>query len=454
MLNIVYIHTHDTGRCIGPYGYPVDTPNLQNLAEHSVVFRNAHSAAPTCSPSRAALLTGTYPHENGMLGLAHRGFVLRDYRMHIVSHLKAAGYTTALCGVQHVAPRKNMIGYDRILDNRDEYYDGGIDNLSDYDLQNARHAAEYIEKRAARGPRTDGEAADEPFFLSFGMLNTHRPFPSAPDTQSGRDSRADWVRSPHPLLDTPEQREDTAAFHRAVETVDQCTGIVMQALERTGLDRDTLVLFTTDHGPAFPDMKATLKDSGTGVALMLRLPGFNPQVIDAMVSQLDVYPTICEVIGTTPPHTLRGSSLLPLTRGEKGELRSHLFTETSFHAAYEPARAVRTGRYKLIRRYSPAAHRLAVNVDDSPGKDFLARHGYFSTEIGNEELYDLALDPTESCNRSSTPEYQEVKAELEAQLRCWMESTGDPLLKGWIQAPPEALLNKPDAFSPESGEFE
>ncbi len=447
MMNIVYIHTHDTGRWIEPYGYPVTSPNLQSLAEHSVLFRNAHSVAPTCSPSRAGLLTGTYPHENGMLGLAHRGFALQDYRMHLVSHLAKAGYTTALCGVQHVAPRKDMIGYDYILDKSDEYYDRGIENLAEYDLQNARYASEFIEERARRGG-ADRKAGAEPFFLSFGMLNTHRPCPAP---QKGV---SDWVRPPHPLPDTPEQREDTAAFHRSIETVDQCVGLLIEALQRTGLDQDTLVLFTTDHGPAFPDMKATLKDSGTGVALMLRAPGYGPQVIDAAVSQLDVYPTICELTGTQPPHTLRGTSLLPLIRGETQELHSHLFSETSFHAAYEPARAVRTGRYKLIRRYSPEAHRLAVNVDDSPGKDFFYRHGYFSEEIEVEELYDLALDPEESCNCSSDPEYQEVKTELEAQLRCWMESTGDPLLKGWIQAPPGALLNTPETYSPESGEFE
>ena len=451
MLNIVYIHTHDTGRCIGPYGYPVDTPNLQNLAEHSMVFRNAHSVAPTCSPSRAGLLTGTYPHENGMLGLAHRGFVLRDYRMHLVSHLKAAGYTTALCGVQHVAPRKEMIGYDRILDNSDEYYESEIKNTADYDLQNARYAAEYIEERAHCAASTDYSSKKEtagPFFLSFGMLNTHRPFPAA--AKGG----GDWVCPPLPLADTPEHREDTAGFHRAIETVDQCVGLVIEALQRTGLEQDTLVLFTTDHGPAFPNMKATLKDRGTGVALMLQLPGYDPQVIDAAVSQLDLYPTICELTGMQPSHSLRGTSLLPLIRGEKRELHSHLFTETSFHAAYEPARSVRTGRYKLIRRYSPSGQRLAVNVDDSVEKSFLYRHGYFSEEIESEELYDLALDPVECRNLSSDPGYGEVKSELQAQLRCWMESTGDPLLNGWIQAPPGALLNIPETYSPESGEFE
>lgn len=458
-MNFVYIHTHDTGRCIGPYGYPVNTPNLHKLAAHSSVFRNAHSTAPTCSPSRAGLLTGTYPHENGMLGLAHRGFALHDYRKHIVSHLKQAGYTTALCGVQHVAPRKELIGYDRVLDDSAEYFDRGIENMADYDLRNARLAAEFIEQgEAETGAQSTARGKTAPFFLSFGMLNTHRPFPSA------SDGRADWVCPPLPLTDTAEHRQDSAGFQIAIETVDRCVGLVLDALERTGHDRDTLVLFTSDHGPAFPEMKATLRDSGTGVALMLRLPQqmaegkafkcSGPQIIDAMVSQLDIYPTICELTGTRPPHTLRGSSLLPLIRGERQELHSHLFTETSFHAAYEPVRAVRTGRYKLIRRYSPRTRRVPVNVDDSVGKDFLHEHGYFSEELAEEELYDLALDPNECRNRSKDTGYQEVKSELLTQLRCWMESTKDPLLTGWIPVPQEALLNRPDAYSPESGEFE
>src|SRR5947207_3061874 len=80
--NILYLHSHDTGRYIQPYGYAVPTPNLQKLASEGFLFRRAFDAAPTCSPSRAALLTGHCPHENGMLGLAHRGFSLNDYNQH------------------------------------------------------------------------------------------------------------------------------------------------------------------------------------------------------------------------------------------------------------------------------------------------------------------------------------------------------------------------------------
>src|SRR5205823_10091337 len=99
--NIVYIHSHDSGRYLQPYGHAVPTPNLQRLATEGVLFRQAFSVAPTCSPSRASLLTGQCPHRNGMLGLAHRGFALNDYRKHIIHTLKRAGYRSVLVGLQH-----------------------------------------------------------------------------------------------------------------------------------------------------------------------------------------------------------------------------------------------------------------------------------------------------------------------------------------------------------------
>src|ERR1051326_1007530 len=98
--NILYIHSHDTGRYLQPYGHSVPAPNLQRLAEGGVLFRKAVNAAPTCSPSRASLLTGMCPHSNGMLGLAHRGFALNDYRQHLAHTLRPAGYQSVLIGLQ------------------------------------------------------------------------------------------------------------------------------------------------------------------------------------------------------------------------------------------------------------------------------------------------------------------------------------------------------------------
>src|SRR5450432_4840415 len=112
--NILYIHSHDTGRYLEPYGHAVPAPNLQRLAEGGVLFRKAFNAAPTCSPSRASLLTGMCPHSNGMFGLAHRGFVLNDYKQHVLHTLRPAGYYSALFGIQHVAKDQNIIGYDKV----------------------------------------------------------------------------------------------------------------------------------------------------------------------------------------------------------------------------------------------------------------------------------------------------------------------------------------------------
>ena len=113
--NVLYLHSHDTGRYVQPYGHAIPTPNIQWLADQGVMFRNAFCAAPSCSGSRAALLTGEYCHTNGMMGLAHRGFSLYDYDHQLVRTLSAAGYHTELIGEQHISADPNMLGYDICL---------------------------------------------------------------------------------------------------------------------------------------------------------------------------------------------------------------------------------------------------------------------------------------------------------------------------------------------------
>src|SRR6476659_8143743 len=112
--NIIYIHSHDTGRYVQPYGYQVPTPNIQHLADQGVLFREAFCAMPTCSGSRACLLTGESGVANGMLGLAHRGWSLTDYRHHLVHTLREAGYHSTLIGEQHISIDPDAIGYDEV----------------------------------------------------------------------------------------------------------------------------------------------------------------------------------------------------------------------------------------------------------------------------------------------------------------------------------------------------
>src|SRR6478735_2562787 len=113
--NILYIRSHDTGRCVQPYGFQVPTPNIQMLADQGVLFRQAFATTPTCSGSRASLLTGLHCHNNGMLGLAHRGWSLNDYGQHWVHALRRGGYRSTLIGEQHISVDPGVIGYDEIV---------------------------------------------------------------------------------------------------------------------------------------------------------------------------------------------------------------------------------------------------------------------------------------------------------------------------------------------------
>ena len=119
-MNIILINTHDTGRYISPYGYPAKTHNFQKLSNIGYTYRNAFTVAPTCSPSRSALMTGLYPHQNGMFGLAHRGSKLNDYNLHLSNFLKSKNFETALFGIQHEISYENIakLGYKHIEINK------------------------------------------------------------------------------------------------------------------------------------------------------------------------------------------------------------------------------------------------------------------------------------------------------------------------------------------------
>ena len=413
--NIIYIHSHDTGRCTAPYGYDVQTPNLQQFANEGVLFRHAFCAAPTCSPSRAALLTGQWAHCSGMLGLAHRGFRLHDVSQHLAHVLQNAGYHTVLAGLQHLAPagEKSQLGYADCSG----------------DVKTAEIIAANFLQNAPR----------EPFFLDVGFFETHRVQDgfSQPDQTPGDGSGdARFVRSPTLLPDTPVIRQDIADYAVSAARLDQKIGVVLDALQAAGLADTTLVICTTDHGIAFPKSKCSLTDHGIGVLLLMRGPhGFDGgKVIDAMVSQIDLFPTVCELAGIDRPAHLQGVSLMPLVRGETNTVRSELFAEVTFHAAFEPKRAVRTERYKYIRAFSPQQTITLPNCDNSPSKTALLECGWAEGRVPTEALYDLLLDPMETINLAGDPKHEPTRQQLRSRLDTWMEETSDPLLFGPLLA--------------------
>lgn len=435
-MNIIYIHTHDSGRYIQPYGYQIPTPNLMRLAEEGTLFRNAYCAGPTCSPSRAALLTGMVPHSCGMIGLAHRNFKLNDYSQHLVQFLNQHKYETVLCGVQHEAQKEEMIGYNKILHKEEKV----IDNSIPKDIINANLVAQYLCERKQK-----------PFFLSFGMINTHREYPSI-----SPDINPNYVMPPFPMYDNQKTREDMAAYMTSASIADSCVGIVLSALKENNLEGETFVIFTTDHGIAFPKMKCNLYDTGIGVSLIIKYPGnkLSGHTVDSLVSQIDIFPTICDLINLEKPSWLQGTSILPILKNEKDKVREEIFSEVTYHAAYEPMRCIRTERYKYICFYDDHTDPVPVNIDDSLSKEIYIQSGYLNHNREREMLFDLYLDPVERVNLINDPQYTEIYKEMSQRLNLWMEKSKDPLLYGKVKKPDGAIIHNRKCISNKINEYE
>lgn len=439
--NIIYLHSHDTGRYIQPYGHAINTPNLQALAEQGVLFRNAFCAGPTCSPSRAALLTGMWPHCNGMTGLLNRGSVLADDSTHLVHTLKDAGYLTVLAGFQHVARDRSQTGYEIDL----ETLDGGPE--ADHDAAVVRRAEAFL-----------SEAHEQPFFLDCGFFATHRTGKSGErdgwhNTDESPLGDARYCLPPAPLPDTPEVREDFADFKVAATRLDDYFGRLIQLLNESDAAANTVIICTTDHGIAYPHMKCNLLDHGLGVMLIIRGPQSGEpfvggKVVDAMVSHLDIFPTICEAASIPAPDWLQGQSLVPLVNGNVDSIHDSIFGEVNYHCSYEPMRAVRTERYKYIKRFEPHPHPVLPNCDDSPSKAALVDLGWRERTQVEECLFDLMFDPNEACNLAGDPRCGSVLSEMRARLAEWMKDTDDPILNGKVEAQPGYRIAPVDAYSP------
>jgi N-sulfoglucosamine sulfohydrolase len=424
--NILYLHSHDTGRYIQPYGHQIPTPNIQRLADQGMLFRQAFCAAPTCSGSRACLLTGQWAHSNGMIGLAHRGFELHDYSHHLVHTLRDAGYWSALVGEQHLSEDPGTLGYDHVVD---------IDTT-------------HVESVAPAAVSVLGALPDQPFFLSVGFFETHREFFQP---TSVRDTL--YSLPPANLPDTVATRRDMASYKASARSLDQGVGAVLNALDEHDIADQTLVILTTDHGLAFPGAKATLSDRGIGVLLIMRGPGgfHGGRVSNALISQIDLFPTICELAGAERPPWLQGRSMLPLMRREVDEINDEVFAELTYHAAYEPQRAIRTQRWKYIRRFGDRELPVLANVDDGPSKDLLIEAGWADRPLPREELHDLLFDPQEAHDLARDETYAPVLEEMRERLDAWMRDTHDPLLDGEVPAPEGAILNNPDQRSAAEG---
>jgi arylsulfatase A-like enzyme len=409
----VLITVHDLGTRLRCYGFDsVPSPNLDQLAADGVRFERNFATATFCSPSRGSIITGKYPHVNGLMGLTNLGWNWDPSNTTLAMALGDAGYDTFLLGYQHEAA-------DERID------DLGFQHVADRSIKRSQDVAPLVERFFAER----GRSSERPFYARVGFFEVHRPFDSYAPEDPECVSLPDYV--PH----TQGAREDFAQYDGAIRHMDEAVGRILRALDQAGLQDNTLVAFTTDHGSPMVRAKGTSYDPGVNTTLLVRWPdGFRGgQVIDNLVSNVDLFPTVLEAAGAAVPDDIQGRSFLPLLQGRAYEPRDCVFSQKGT-VEYDVRRTIRTERYRYIRNYVPGPDLVLPDCEPSlTRRDMGNEHLVPRPEV---ELYDLVSDPRERVNLAGRPEFAEVEKELAQRLLDIQRETDDPILRGPIPRPP------------------
>ena len=423
--NILLIVSEDNGPELGCYGAPVKTPNIDKLAASGTLFENAYVPQAGCSQSRAALLTGLYPHQNGQIGLATWNYEMYSEKTpNIVNTLKDGGYHTGIIGKLHIKPKSAF---------RFDYKEISKSNFQRNNPELYRTKASEFFKSSKR-----------PFYLQVNYPDAHRPFIPQVNGIPERPLKASDVAAlPYIGIDHPEIRQQTADYYNCIMRLDHYIGELINALKKSGKFDNTVIIYIGDHGADLPRGKRTCYEGGIRVPMIISWPNAKPkQRRNELVSTLDIFPTICEIAKLKTPSTLAGASLKEIIHGEKPDWRKIMVTEYHVHSNHNPwpQRAIRNKRYKLI--FNPLAGEINPGYEFTMGKKFISvseselmksatdqvRNAYkISKKPPLIEFYDLQTDPFEFNNLANEEKYSEEVKKLKYLLQHWQKDSEDPL---------------------------
>jgi N-sulfoglucosamine sulfohydrolase len=396
------------------------SPNLARLANEGLAFDRAFVASPACAPSRAALLTGLMPARNRAEANHERPDpALRK----LPSYLQSQGYEVVAFGKVSHYDQTGFYGFDHY--EHDTFHDDAA-------------IPDAIKWLKARTDKDKGKAK-RPLALFIGSNWPHVPWPN-----SGDGFPPDTLSLPAKTIDTPETRLARARYYAAIARMDAELGDVLEATDGL-LGKDGLFLFSSDHGAQWPFGKWNLYDTGTRTPLIVRWRGKTTpgSRTNAMVSWVDILPTLTEVAGGTPPKDIDGISFAAALRpGGTFAGRSEIFTTHNNDGDFNvyPGRAIRTTRWKYILNLHPDY----IFTSHTDQKAPLGGDAYFSTwrraaekdpaakqivdayyQRPAEELYDIEADPNETRNLAGDPADASILKTLRARLANWRRGQGD-----------------------------
>ncbi len=405
--NIVFVDCHDLGDWLGCYGKKfLRTPNVDSLASEGSIFTNYHATAPICMPSRASIYAGRMPHSAGTYGQDP----LDSDQLCMAKWFAQHGYGTYMCGGLKIRNDPQWAGYQHKVP---------MSTASE-------RVPEFFQEQT-----TD---SGTPFMAHFSFGDVHRPYL---DTYDPKVTEQIDVPPTMPNIDIV--RKDLACLCYKVEVLDNHVGVILEGIKRSGLEQNTIVIFTTDHGPALARAKHTLYDPGIRTALVMKYPTVIEQNrrYDELLSNLDLLPTLLDLAGLPKPDGLQGRSFHELLTGGAFTERQEAYGEMTWGRrvglwCYSPRRSVRTRRYKYIHNFTRVPNYIDTDWLGRFGSDRSLPEELYGAPAPNEELYDLEKDPHELNNLACESNYAGTCQKLHDRLFAFLVETGDAILNGFV----------------------